>query len=159
MNIQGIGIVATDKRILTAAGRLLQVAALVYRKAGPSPEILLITSRGTGRWITPKGWPKAGKTLHDMALREAFEESGIRGTVNPDPIGQFDYMKYDLPAEAIPSFTVNVYAVEFDRMAKNWPERGQRISEWVSPTEAATRVDEPELKKLLLNLPDFIQSK
>jgi hypothetical protein len=68
-------------------------------------------------------------------------------------------MKYDLPAEAIPSFTVNVYAVEFDRMAKNWPERGQRISEWDSPTEAATRVDEPELKKLLLNLPDFIQSK
>lgn len=159
MNIQGSGIVATDKRILTAAGRLLQVAALVYRNPGPSPEILLITSRGTGRWITPKGWPKAGKTLHDMALREAFEEAGIRGTVNPDPIGQFDYMKCDLPPEAIPSFTVNVYAVEFKRMAKNWPERGQRISEWVSPEEAVNRVDEPQLKKLLMNLPDFIYSR
>lgn len=159
MNIQGSGIVATDKRILTSAGRLLQVAALVYRNPGLSPEILLITSRGTGRWITPKGWPKAGKTLHDMALREAFEEAGVRGVVDPDPIGHFDYMKYDLPPEAIPSFTVNVYAVEFERMAKNWPERGQRISEWVSPEEAAKRVDEPELKKLLLNLPENIRSQ
>ncbi|WP_439272235.1 NUDIX hydrolase [Pseudochrobactrum sp. HB0163] len=156
MNILGTGIIATDKRILTAAGRLLQVAALVYRNPGPSPEILLITSRGTGRWITPKGWPKAGRTLHDMALREAFEEAGIRGTVNPDPIGRYDYVKYDLPPEAIPSFTVNVYAVEYDHMAKNWPERGQRVSEWVSPEEAAKRVDEAELKKLLRNLPDYI---
>ncbi|WOC14676.1 NUDIX hydrolase [Pseudochrobactrum sp. MP213Fo] len=159
MNIQGSGIIATDKRILNAAGRLLQVAALVYRNPGSSPEILLITSRGTGRWIIPKGWPKAGKTLHDMALREAFEESGIRGTVDPDPIGQFDYMKYDLPPEAIPSFTVNVYAVEFKRMAKTWPERGQRISEWVSPDEAADRVAEPELKHLLMNLPVQIYQK
>lgn len=159
MNIQGSGILATDKRILTAAGRLLQVAALVYRYPGPSPEILLITSRGTGRWIIPKGWPKAGKTLHDMALREAFEEAGIRGTVDPDPIGQFDYKKYDLPPEAIPSFTVNVYAVEFRRMAKNWPERGQRISEWLSPEDASERVDEPELKTLLLNMPEHIYSK
>lgn len=154
--MQDSGMVATNKRILNAAGRLLQVAALVYRNPGPTPEILLITSRGTGRWIIPKGWPKAGKTLHDMALREAFEEAGIRGTVHLDPIGQFNYMKYDLPPEAIPSFTANVYAVEFKRMAKDWPERSQRISEWVSPEEAARRVQEPELKTLLLNLPEQI---
>lgn len=159
MKKQESGIIATNKRILTTEGRLLQVAALVYRNTPSSTEILLITSRGTGRWVIPKGWPKAGKALHEMAVREAFEEAGVRGTANPDPIGQFDYMKYDLPPEAIPSFTVNVYAVEFERMAKKWPERGQRISEWVSPYEAAKRVDEPELKKLLLNLPDYIFKK
>ena len=29
-------------------------------------EVLLITSRGTGRWVVPKGWPMRGRT----ALRQ-----------------------------------------------------------------------------------------
>ena len=39
-----------------------QFAALCYRIKAGNPEILLITSRGTGRWIVPKGWPEDGMT-------------------------------------------------------------------------------------------------
>ena len=32
-----------------------QFAALCYRLRNDKPQILLITSRGSGRWIVPKG--------------------------------------------------------------------------------------------------------
>ena len=38
----------------------LQVAALCYRETENGKRVLLITSRDTGRWIVPKGWPSTG---------------------------------------------------------------------------------------------------
>ena len=58
-----------------------QVAALVWRKAGPEPEILLVTSRISGHWLLPKGWPMEGKSAAESALQEAFEEAGVWGVV------------------------------------------------------------------------------
>jgi len=71
--------VATEKRILTPSGRLQQVAALVYRYEAEERQVLVITSRGTGRWVIPKGWPQVGRTLAETAAREAYEEAGVRG--------------------------------------------------------------------------------
>ena len=48
-----------------------QFGALCYRKAGGEVQVLLITSRGTGRWIVPKGWPVRGQTPAGSALIEA----------------------------------------------------------------------------------------
>ena len=39
----------------------VQVAALCHRTNTGNKEVLMITSRGTGRWILPKGWPINGK--------------------------------------------------------------------------------------------------
>jgi 8-oxo-dGTP pyrophosphatase MutT (NUDIX family) len=52
------------------------VAALCYRTA-PRLEILLVTSRETRRWVTPKGWPMAGRPDLAAAAIEAFEEAGL----------------------------------------------------------------------------------
>ena len=49
------------------------------------------------------------------------------------------------------NFSVDVFAVLYSHQEKKWPERGQRIFEWVTPEEAAHRVVEPQLKKLLLD--------
>jgi hypothetical protein len=56
----------------------LQVAALCYKQANDTDdkEILLVTSRDTGRWIIPKGWPIDGKNASEAALQEAWEEAG-----------------------------------------------------------------------------------
>lgn len=112
-------------------------------------KVLVITSRGTGRWIIPKGWPQVGRTLAETALCEAYEEAGIRGEVSPTPIGTFCYCKTDLPPERINQFIAAVFTVQFTRQEKDWPERAQRICEWVSPQEAACRVEETELKQIL----------
>ncbi|MFD1792546.1 NUDIX hydrolase [Ochrobactrum teleogrylli] len=147
-------LIATEKRILTPSGRLQQVAALVYRREMDTLQVLVITSRGTGRWIIPKGWPQVGRTLAETALREAFEEAGIRGDVSPEPIGSYNYCKMDMPPERINQFSVAVYAVRFTGQEKSWPERDQRICEWVCPDEAARRVEETELKQILLRFGD-----
>ena len=74
------------------------MGALVYRLKNDAVEFLLITSRGTGRWIIPKGWPMPGRTLAQAALREAYEEAGIRGIVETSSIGSYQYYKCDMPA-------------------------------------------------------------
>ena len=58
-----------------------QIAVLPYRfagvgKDGPT-EIMLITSRGTGRWVIPKGNPLTGMDRHASAAVEAEELIGI----------------------------------------------------------------------------------
>lgn len=61
-----------------------QYAAICYRRTDDSSgpiEVLLITSRGTGRWVIPKGWPMAKKKPHEVASQEAWEEAGVRGRV------------------------------------------------------------------------------
>lgn len=113
----------------------------------------------TGRWIIPKGWPQVGRTLAETALREAFEEAGVRGDVTPEPVGSFNYCKMDMPPERINQFSVAVYAVRFTGQEKSWPEQDQRICEWVCPDEAARRVEETELKQILLRFGDSGMSR
>ena len=50
----------------------LQVAALCYRGDDADRKVLLVTSRGTGRWIIPKGWPIRGMNAPQAARQEAF---------------------------------------------------------------------------------------
>jgi 8-oxo-dGTP pyrophosphatase MutT (NUDIX family) len=72
----------------------VQYAALPYRHKGKfSTEVLLVTSRDTGRWIIPKGWPLKGKAPHKAAAREAREEAGVVGKINRRAIGAFSYRK------------------------------------------------------------------
>ena len=56
-------------------------------------EVMLVTSRGSRRWIIPKGWPKRGILPHDMAAKEAFEEAGVIGKVSERSIGSYPYDK------------------------------------------------------------------
>ncbi len=47
-----------------------------------SSRCCLLTSRDTGRWVIPKGWPMNRQdAAYEVAAREAFEEAGVRGTV------------------------------------------------------------------------------
>jgi len=127
-----------------------QYAALCYRmkKKQSEVEVLLLTSRDTGRWVIPKGWPMPAKKAHAVAEREAFEEAGVRGKAEKEPLGHYHYSKGLRTGLRIP-VRVQVHALEVQEMAKNFPEKGSRQLEWVTPQEAARRVNEPELKTLL----------
>ncbi|WP_366942998.1 NUDIX hydrolase [Vannielia sp.] len=130
------------------------MAALCYRDGEAGPEVLLITSRGTGRWIIPKGWPMAGKSGSGAALEEAWEEAGVRrGRVNHDAIGSYTYDKRFNGGYAAQVETL-VYAVEVEQMCKTFPEAHERTRRWVRPDEAANLVDEPDLKEILCDFED-----
>ena len=77
--------IAIDQR----HGGLEQVGALIVRRRRGSCEVMLITSRDTGRWIVPKGWPMRGKPDDEAAAQEAFEEAGVEGEISRDPVGSF----------------------------------------------------------------------
>jgi 8-oxo-dGTP pyrophosphatase MutT (NUDIX family) len=128
-----------------------QYAAVCYRKHPELdvPEVLVVTSRESGRWIVPKGWPIKGKKPHEVAAIEAFEEAGVRGKIKKKRFGYFTYLK-QLPDDSRVPCIVQLHLLEVEKTFENFPERGQRLSEWVSFTEAASRVREPELKSLLL---------
>ncbi len=147
--------VATEKRILTPSGGLQQVGALVHRRNKMGTlQILLITSRGTGRWVIPKGWPQVGRTLTEAAACEAFEEAGVRGNISTEPIGIFNYSKSDLPVERLNWFTVTVFSMQFTFQEKNWPEQNQRSCKWFVPDEAVSKVQEPDLKAIIRHFGD-----
>jgi 8-oxo-dGTP pyrophosphatase MutT (NUDIX family) len=50
---------------------------------GGRVRVVLLTSRQTGRWVIPKGWPMAGRKPTQAAVREAYEEAGLIGPVSP----------------------------------------------------------------------------
>ncbi len=129
----------------------VQHAALPFRKRSDGNlEIMLVTSRGTGRWIIPKGWPKRSRAPHVTAAREAMEEGGIVGNIYDTPLGTFRYEKqlihFSLPCE------VTVFALDVVKQMSEWPERRERRTRWFDVCDAATTVQEPELAALILTL-------
>lgn len=128
-----------------------QFAALCYRSAGKDGvEILLITSRDTGRWIIPKGWPMKGRNGSETALQEAFEEAGVEGKPAATPIGVYSYDKV-LDNGAVQPCIVSVFPVKVSKLRKKYPEVGQRTRRWFTPKKAAEKVNEDELRALLSN--------
>lgn len=128
---------------------LKQVAALPFRiGADGQLEVLLITSRDTGRWVIPKGWPMIGRKAHRAAEREAYEEAGLKGEIAANPVGWYHYEKRLECGSALPC-KVRVYPLQVKAQHDRWPEREQRILRWFLPEEAAQLVQEDELQRLL----------
>jgi 8-oxo-dGTP pyrophosphatase MutT (NUDIX family) len=126
----------------------IQYAALPWRKAGQSIEILLITTRNTRRWIVPKGWPLPDCTPQQCAAFEALEEAGVIGEVNAEPIGSFRYDKLRKNGNIV-SCKVQVFPLKVTGRKRAWPEKRARDSRWCPVAEAVARVSEPGLKRVI----------
>lgn len=130
----------------------VQVAALCYRPNGDGKDVLLITSRDTGRWIVPKGWPIDGLNGSEAALQEAWEEAGVQeAEIQSEPLGCYDYLK-GMNAGGNAQVEAQVYLAKVRAMSNTYPESEERKRKWVVPSEAANMVAEPGLKEILLNL-------
>jgi 8-oxo-dGTP pyrophosphatase MutT (NUDIX family) len=130
----------------------VQYAALPFRRRNDSrTEVMLVTSRGTGRWIIPKGWPMKRKAPHAAAAREALEEAGVVGQIGTEPIGSFSHKKV-LKEGQVVVCEVQVFPLEVTHQRKTWPEKGKREVQWFSRAEAARTVQEPILGKMIRDL-------
>lgn len=132
--------------------RKAQVAALPVRLRPDlgQPEVLLVTSRETHRWIVPKGWPMRGRKDHQAAGQEALEEAGVIGKVQKHPVGAYTYDKRF--ADRMESCRVMVYRLDVEQELSDWDENDQRKRRWCSPQEAAELVSEPRLAALILSV-------
>jgi len=137
-----------EPRKVNSYGRI-QYAALPYRGRTKSElQVMLVTSRGTRRWVIPKGWPKSGMPPHQTAAAEAFEEGGVAGKVTKRPIGAYSYDKL-LKNGTNTRCVVRVFALRVVREHKKWPEKHQRRIGWYSPGNAAQQVREPSLRRII----------
>lgn len=139
------GRTASMKKVKRKAGeKRSQIAAMPIRRAADgSPEILLVTSRTTRRWIVPKGWPMKGLKDHDAAAREAFEEAGVVGRISDTPAGRYTYWKR--MRDHFTLCEVKLYLLEVEQQLDNWAEQHERDLHWFKLADAADLVDEPEL--------------
>jgi 8-oxo-dGTP pyrophosphatase MutT (NUDIX family) len=126
----------------------VQVAALPWREAEDGIEVMLITSRDTGRWVLPKGWPEEGEAFHEAAAREAAEEAGLSGGIAHDQAGSYYYDKV-LSSGADARCEVKVFPLHVEHVASKWREKRQRKRKWMKPLKAAGLVNEPDLAELI----------
>lgn len=117
------------------------------RQAGAIPlrngRLCLVTSRNRKRWVIPKGLIDPGFTAGDAALQEAWEEAGLVGTLDPQPVGSYLYEKYGGTCH------VTVFVMHVTKVTQEWPERDSRRRIWVSPAGALRRLDDPGLIDIL----------
>jgi 8-oxo-dGTP pyrophosphatase MutT (NUDIX family) len=137
-------------RFMNRDGVPIQSGALPWRlRKRRRAEVMLVTGRRSKRWMIPKGWPMFGKSLAESAAQEAFEEAGIKGKVNPKPIGRFRHVKQHVLLGDI-EVEIQVHTMAVQRELDNWPERGERSRKWFELSEAAARVDSEELRTLIV---------
>ncbi|NDV53729.1 MULTISPECIES: NUDIX hydrolase [Roseobacteraceae] len=136
----------------------VQIAALCHRVEDGRPEVLMITSRTTKRWILPKGWPVRGTDGAGTALQEAWEEAGVKHSGSrPFRIGQYRYSK--IVNGLLPVTTdVDVYAVAVEKLLDAFPEMADRERRWMSPDAAAQAVEEEQLKSILADFPALVSA-
>src|SRR5271168_2772386 len=96
---------------------LIRQAAVVPLRNG---QVCLVSSRSGKRWVAPKGCMEPGKTAGEIALQEAWEEAGLVGVLEPDPVGSYFYEKDGFTCHVI------VFLMQVTDEAAEWPERSFR---------------------------------
>jgi 8-oxo-dGTP pyrophosphatase MutT (NUDIX family) len=125
-----------------------QSGVIPYRIRDRQIEVMLITSSTGKRWVIPKGLIEPDMTSQDSAAKEAWEEAGLLGTVFSESIGTYEYYKSTY------AYQVEVFLLQVQTVLDNWPEASKRKRQWVTIPKAIKRVDEPELKLILGDLPN-----
>jgi 8-oxo-dGTP pyrophosphatase MutT (NUDIX family) len=105
--------------------------------------VCLVTSSSGKRWVVPKGLIDEGKTAGEMALQEAWEEAGLVGLLEGEPVGTYLYAKYGGTCH------VTVFLMQVTEIADEWPERGLRQRRWVRPAEAVRLIDDEGLRLVI----------
>ncbi|MCU0544534.1 MAG: NUDIX hydrolase [Oscillatoriaceae cyanobacterium Prado104] len=125
-----------------------QSGVIPYRINNGEIEVMLVTSSASKRWVIPKGLIEPDMTSSHSAAKEAWEEAGLLGTVSSEPIGIYEYYKSGCTCQ------VEVFLLKVQTVLENWPEANKRKRQWVSIPKAIKRVNEPELKLMIADLPN-----
>jgi 8-oxo-dGTP pyrophosphatase MutT (NUDIX family) len=123
----------------TADGLVRQAGAIPIRNG----EVCLVSSRSGKRWVIPKGCMEPGRSAGEIALQEAWEEAGLVGRLDPEPLGSYFYEKGGLLCHVI------VFVLQVADAADHYPECSFRQRSWMSFSQALTRLDEPILCDLV----------
>jgi 8-oxo-dGTP pyrophosphatase MutT (NUDIX family) len=105
--------------------------------------VCVISSRSGKRWVVPKGCLETGKTAGEIAIQEAWEEAGLVGALEPEPVGSYLYTKTGF------GYHVTVFLMQVTDIADEWPEREWRERAWLTRSQALLEIEEPGLRNLI----------
>jgi 8-oxo-dGTP pyrophosphatase MutT (NUDIX family) len=120
-----------------------QACAVPYRVNRGRIEVCIVTTMRRRRWTFPKGIVERGDTLPQTALKEAWEEAGLRGEIIGGVLGK--YLRRKRGAEV--AVTAHLMLVRESRT--QWPEAEVRERRWVEVTEAVDHLGRVEQRRLL----------
>jgi 8-oxo-dGTP pyrophosphatase MutT (NUDIX family) len=117
----------------------LQVAAICYRRRGTAVEFLLVNTNGGNKWTFPKGSPDANRSHSQAAEREAAEEAGALGTIEPRHFHLYIHSKglFWQPG-GVQEFVVKAFLMEVHQTRR--PDEEMRHPTWFSAEEAIRRL-------------------
>lgn len=134
-----MGLSAEDRQL--AAPRFLrfalplQVAAVCYRRHASSIEFLLVNTNGGNKWTFPKGAPEPSLSHSQAAEREAWEEAGVRGHIEPRHFHLYIHSKgvfWKTPG--VREFVVKAFLMEVEGTEES--HEPMRNPTWYAPEEA-----------------------
>lgn len=120
-----------------------QSAVIPYRIREGEIQVLLVTTRSSGKWIIPKGWIEQDLSAHRSAEKEALEEAGVKGRISSASLGCYRH------GGSGEDPIVEVFLMRVERELRSWPEQTERARRWVSLEEAYKHVEEEGLKSIL----------
>ena len=124
-----------------------QSAVIPYRLEQGRVEVLVVRSSQGKHWVVPKGIADVGLSLQESAAKEALEEAGVEGVVDPEPLGSYRYPKWGGTCDV----TVYPMAVSREIPESAWEER-HRGRQWLSPASAASLLKQAELRSMVAEL-------
>ena len=122
---------------------LEQASAIPFRWNDDSLEFCLITSLRAHKWGFPKGLIDLGETYVDTARKEACEEAGLVGDIDPEPVGKYRYAKWGTRLD------VTVVLMRVTSSQSEWDESELRERRWVTATKARKLLHRHQLRDLL----------
>ena len=133
----------------------LQVAAVCYRRTGTSVEFLLVNTNGGNKWTFPKGSPDARLSHSQAAEREAAEEGGAFGTIEPRHFHLYLHSKgvFWQPC-GVQEYVVKAFLMEIRELRR--ADEPQRKPTWFSAEEARQRLSKGREVKYARELAEVI---
>src|SRR5215475_9225746 len=115
----------------------LQVAAVCYRRRGAQIEFLLVNTNGGNKWTFPKGAPEDNLSHSQAAEREAHEEAGAYGTIEPRHFHMYLHSKGVFwQPKGVQEYVVKAFLMEVHQTRR--PDENFRNPTWFSADEART---------------------
>jgi len=113
----------------------LQVAAVCYRRKGSSVEFLLVNTNGGNKWTFPKGDPELSLSHGKAAEREAWEEAGVSGSIEPRHFCLYIHSKGVFwKPPGVQEFVIKAFLLEVQREEN--PLETMRNPTWFSADDA-----------------------
>jgi 8-oxo-dGTP pyrophosphatase MutT (NUDIX family) len=134
----------------------VQVAAVCYRSAGRSIEILLVNT-SAGKWTFPKGRLCPWLSASEAAAREAQEEAGVRGRIQQSSFAYYQDLKRAFGHDNMSrEIVVAAYLLEVHSLSE--PHETDRNPTWFSPEEARQRLADQRAPKYARELGRIVEA-